>query len=250
MSKSKIIPADKIYRLQGRETPLAFMLPTKNSSRYPLMHYDEVNNVNKPLRYARNQKSPFEEEQDGHAILEPIVFEDGFLRVPKNNPVLQEFLHYHPMNGKSFVEVNKEKDAQADVEILNLEVDALIAAKGLAIEQLETISRVLFNKDASKVYSSELKRDVLIFARANPEEFLDLLDDPNLVIQGEIQLFLDKGLIGFRKNKQEVWYNTQSNKTRMVVIPYDGDPIHIITSFLKSDEGIDSLKMLQKAIGK
>jgi len=36
-------------------------------------------NENRPLRYARNQKSPFEDEQDGNVILEPIVFEDGML---------------------------------------------------------------------------------------------------------------------------------------------------------------------------
>ena len=45
--------------------------------------------------------------------MEPIVFEDGFLRVPKENPVLQEFLSLHPDNGKKFIEVNKEQDAQA-----------------------------------------------------------------------------------------------------------------------------------------
>jgi len=249
-NKNTITPTDKIYRLRGKETPLTFMLPTRNSNRYPLMYFDDENNVNRPLRYARNQKSPFEDEQDGYAILEPVIFEDGFLRVPKNNPVLQEFLHYHPMNGVSFVEVDKERDAQADVEVLNLEVDALIRAKEMSIEQLETISRVLFNKDSSKVSSSELKRDVLIFARSNPKEFLDTLEDPTLVVQGEIKLFIDKGFLTFRKNKQEVWYSTLSNKTRMLTIPYDEDPMHIIHSYLTSDEGLDSLKMLQKLISK
>jgi hypothetical protein len=91
------------------------------------MYFDEEQNVNRALRYARNQKSPFEDEQDGNAILEPIIFEDGFLHVPRTNPVLQEFLHYHPMNGLHFEEINNEKDAQEDVEVLNLEVDAFEA---------------------------------------------------------------------------------------------------------------------------
>ena len=100
---AKVTPVDKVYRLLNGN-PLSYTLASRNTQRFPLMWYDEKNNVNRPLRYASNQKSPFEDEQDGSAILEPIVFEDGLLRVPKNNPVLQEFLHYHPLNGIVFIE--------------------------------------------------------------------------------------------------------------------------------------------------
>ena len=93
---------DKFYRLKRDSAPLSFMLASRNSRRFPLLHFDETEGVNKPLRYARNQRSPFEEEQDGNAILEPIVFEDGFLFVRKENQVLQQFLHFHPENGTTF----------------------------------------------------------------------------------------------------------------------------------------------------
>ena len=58
-----------------------------------------------------NQNSPFQDEQDDTAILEPIVFENGFLSVPKTNQVLQKFLDLHPGNGRIFVEINKEAEA-------------------------------------------------------------------------------------------------------------------------------------------
>ena len=45
------------------------------------------------------KRAPFEEEQDGNAIMEPIVFEDGFLNVDRTNQVLQQFLALHPGNG-------------------------------------------------------------------------------------------------------------------------------------------------------
>ena len=246
--KNKTIPTDKHYKLKSQETPLAFMLPTKNSSRYPLMYFDEEQNVNRALRYARNQKSPFEDMQDGNAILEPIIFEDGFLHVPKNNPVLQEFLHYHPMNGLHFEEINNEKDAQEDVEVLNLEVDALIEARQLSLEQIENVARVLFNIDPSKISTAELKRDILIFAKREPREFLQVIKDPSLQLQGTIQLFFDKNLLTFRKNKKEVWYNTSSNKTRMLTVPFNAEAMDTVTSFLQSDEGIDSLVMLEKLL--
>jgi hypothetical protein len=114
---------DKMYILTRKSAPLSFMLASRNSRRKPLLYFDGQSN--RALRYARNQRSPFEDEQDGNAILEPIVFEDGFLFVPKTNPVLQHFLSLHPGYGNIFEEVNNEKDAQEEVENLNAEVDAL-----------------------------------------------------------------------------------------------------------------------------
>ena len=105
------------------------MIPVRDSKRYRLLYFDEEKNTNRTLRYARNMKSPFEDEQSGTPIVEPVVFEDGMLHVPAKNPVLQEFLHYHPMNGTIFEEVNYAKDAAKEVDILFLEADALILAK-------------------------------------------------------------------------------------------------------------------------
>ena len=89
----KQVYTDKQYKLTKDKAPLTFMLPTKNSTRNPLLRFDDEKGENRELRYARNQNSPFVDEQDGNAILEPIVFEDGFLTVSKNNQVLQKFLH-------------------------------------------------------------------------------------------------------------------------------------------------------------
>ena len=94
MKKTKKQPlVDKFYKLKRDAAPLTYMLASRNSARYPLMWFDEEQNINRPLRYAKNQKSPFEDEQDGNAILEPILFEDGILHVPKNNQVLQQILY-------------------------------------------------------------------------------------------------------------------------------------------------------------
>jgi len=248
MKKDKKVYEDKVYRLTRDAAPLSYMLSSKHTKRKALLYFDEETGVNRALRYARNQKSPFEDEQDGNLILEPIVFEDGFLHVPKNNPVLQEFLHYHPMNGSRFVEVDEAKDAEEEVEILNLEVDALVEASKMSIEQIETMSRVLFGRDTSKISTAELKRDILIFAKSNPSDFLEAINDPTMKVQGTVQLFFDKGLLTFRRNKKEIWFNTPSNKTRMLVVPFNEDPLYLATSYLQSDEGIDSLKMLENLI--
>jgi len=246
-NKNKVFEA-KSYRLTGDVAPLSFMLPTQNSRRFPLMHFDEDTGTNRELRYARNQKSPFVEEQDGNAILEPVIFEDGLLHVPKENQVLQQFLHYHPLNGVKFQEINKAKDATEEVDYLLVQADALIEAKSLSLEQLENVCRVLFGMDTSKTSTAEMKRDVLVFAKSNPTDFLDVITDPELQLVGTVQRFFDQGLLTFRKSNKEVWFNLSSNKTKLLNVPFGEEGIDLVVSYMKSDDGIEILKHLESLL--
>jgi hypothetical protein len=247
MKKRKQL-VDKAYKLTRNAAPLSFMLPTRHNRRNPLLYFDEETRTNRPLRYARNQNSPFEDEQDGNAIVEPIIFEDGFLSVPKTNPVLQEFLHYHPMNGKRFVEVNQEADAQQDVNKLNSRVDALIEARSLTIEQVENISSVLFGIDPSKITSSELRRDLLVFAENHSQDFLSAINDPMMKLQATITQLFNKKILIYKNSKKDVYFNTSSNKKRMLTLPFGEDPLYVIASYLQSDDGIETLKFLEKKL--
>jgi len=242
MAKSKQV--DKVYKLVSG-SPLSYSLASRNHPRFPLMWFDEERNQNRALRYAINQKSPFEDEQDGNAILEPIVFEDGFLSVPKTNPVLQEFLHYHPLNGAVFVEVDEQKEAGAEVEDMNIEIDALIAARELSIEQIETLTRVMFGKDPSVVPTEILKRDILVYAKSEPKDFLNILNDPELQFQAKVRLFFENRLLALRNNDKEVWFSTSTNKKKMLSVPFGEDPYEMAGHYLQSDEGLDALKMLE-----
>jgi hypothetical protein len=242
--KQKVVSTDKVYKLKNG-TPLSYTLASRNHPRFPLLWFDEEKNLNRVLRYSVNQKSPFEDEQDGNAVLEPIIFEDGLLRVPKNNPVLQEFLYYHPLRNVVFEEVDKEKDAAEEMEYLNYEADALIEARQLSIEQLETLTRVMFGKDPSTVSTAELKRDILVFAKMNPMEFLNILNDPMLKFQDKVRQFFENKLLQFRNNEKEVWFNTPTNKKKMMSIAFGEDPYEAVSLYLKSDEGIEAMKMLE-----
>lgn len=246
MSKS-VIPSDKVYRLING-SPLSYTLASRNHPRFPLMWFDEKNNVNRALRYAVNQKSPFEDEQDSNAILEPVIFEDGLLRVPRTNPVLQQFMYYHPLNGKIFIEVDKEKDAAAEVEDLNIEVDALVEARQLTIEQMEMLTRVMFGKDPTTVSTAELRRDILVYAKNDPEGFLNILNDPDLKFQAKVRVFFDNRLLVTKNNDKEIWFNTSTNKKKMMSIPYGENPHEMAALFLQSDEGLDALKMLEATL--
>jgi hypothetical protein len=238
------ISVDKVYKLKNGN-PLSYTLASRNHSRFPLMWFDEKKNQNRPLRYAINQKSPFEDEQDGNAIMEPIVFEDGFLSVPRTNPVLQEFLHYHPLNGVIFAEIDEEREAHEEVADMDIEIDALVEARKLTLEQLETLTRVMFGKDPSTISTAELKRDILIFAKTDPRNFLATLNDPELQFQARVIRFFEEKLLALRNNDREVWFNTASNKKKMLSVPFGEDPYEMAGHFLSSDDGLDALKMLE-----
>lgn len=246
-NKKQELFVDKVYKLSRNVAPLSYMLASKNSKRKPLLYFDESEGINKPLRYARNQKSPFEDEQDGNAILEPIVFEDGFLRVPKENQVLQKFLHLHPDNGTLFHEVNAEKDAASEVEKVEIEVDALVAARGLDIGRAEQIARAVLGQKTETMTSSEIKRDVLLFARQYPQDFMDALNDPMLELISKVYDFFTNGLLSYKNNK-DVHFNYKGNKKKLLTVPFGEQRDYIVASFLQSDDGLETLKLLENKL--
>lgn len=241
---------NKAYKLKRNERPLAYMLSSRHSNRSPLLYFDEEQGVNRPLRYARNQKSPFEDEQDGNAILEPIVFEDGMLVVQRENQVLQQFLHYHPGNGMVFEEVDNAKDAAEELATVELTIDAQVLAKNLSTEKLLSVCRVLMGSSVDNMTIPELKRDILIFAKNNPGELIDVVNDPLLELQNEVHLFIDNNWLSFRNNRRDVYYNLPGNKKKMMTVPFNEDPYDAIGAFLQSNDGLDAYKYLKKRLKK
>ena len=235
---------DKTYKLTRDKAPLSYTIPTRNTKRSSLLYFDEQTGQNRSMRYAKNQKSIFEDEQDGNILLEPIIFEDGFLRVPKENQILQTFLAHHPLSNQSFVEVDKEKDASLDVEEMDLSLEAQVLAKDLDLEMLETIARVVIGLRVDTLTSAELKRDVRMFAKRYPNEFMESLNDPLLKLQNKCASFINEGLLVI-KNQKDVYYNIKGNKNKLLTVPYGEDPLFILASFLQSDEGLEVLKILE-----
>ena len=234
---------NRVYKLTNNRAPLSFVLRSKSSRRNPLLHFD--GQINRPLRYAVNQKSPFEDEQDNNAIVEPIIFENGFLTVPYTNPVLQHFLALHPHNGSKFVEVDNEKDAVEELEQINYEVDALIAAKQMSIAELERSARVVIGSNANKMTTAELRRDMLVFARKNPQGFLSLINDPMMDLKAKVAMMFDEGALTYRAGK-DVHFNLPENKKRILVVPFGEDRDYVVASYFQSDEGIETLKVLER----
>jgi len=247
MKRVKLEAKDRTYLLKIENAPLSYFIAHKDTPRKRLLYYNEETNTNHPLRYARNSNSPFQDEQDANVIVEPIVFEDGILNVPKNNPVLQEFLHYHPGNGSEFYEFDSEKDAQEDVQELFSEIDALLLARDLAdkdINTLEADARLVLKGNVDKMSSAEIKRDMMLFAKRYPQDFMEAASDPMLKINNFAARAFTSGYLTFRGNK-DIHYNFKDNKKRLMTVPFGHDHIHALASYLQSDEGLELYKYLE-----
>jgi len=244
--KKELPLKDRIYKLKGQMSPLSYILQSQNNRRSPLMYFD--GNSNRALRYASNSKTPYEDEQDGNVILEPIIFKNGMLHVSKNNPVLQHFLSIHPRHGQTFEEIDVEKDAAEELEILNMETEALLLASKMSISTMENVIRVAYNVKPEKLTSTEIKRDILVLAKHDPEYLLNIVGDPDIQLESDIMKMFDLNLVSMRNKNKDVYLNTKDKKRKLVSVPFGEDPIHVTKSYLQSDDGLEVFKYLKSQL--
>lgn len=223
--------------LKGNKAPVSFILQSRDTPTKRLLYFDEAKKKNRSLRYASNQQSPFQDEQDDNAILEAIVFEDGILQVNDNNPVLYDFLKLHPLNGDVFYEWDPSKDAEERLMNEELILDAKIAVRSLSPDKMASIIRIFKGKNTEKMSINELKWDVMQIAEDYTEEFMEALDDPDLAVDDiAVRAFKD-GYVSTRNHGRDVHYNLKDNRKRMFSVPMDEAPESALAAWLKSDDG-------------
>lgn len=237
---------EKKYVLITKAAPLTYMLSPKGTRRLPLLWFDQSMGANRALRYARNQKSPFEDEQDGFAIVEPIVFEEGLLVAARENQVLQKFLELHPMNGQIFRELDEAKEAEVVIEEMKKEAAAYSTALQLTADRAQVLARVIFGSRAHKMSPSEIKRDLAYYARTKPKQFMDFLNDPELLIRDTAEKALHATYFVL-KNGKDVFFNIGENKRKLGSIPFGGKAVDLVVDYLKTDEGIEMYKMINNS---
>ena len=127
------------------------------------MYFDEKQGSQRELRYATNQASPFVDEQKGQSTMGHIVFRNGTLHVPKEQQNLQKILSlYHPMRKNMYSEFNAVEVAEDELDILDLQIDALNAARSMDVDQAEAILRVELGSRVNSMSSKELRKRFII----------------------------------------------------------------------------------------
>ena len=238
---------DRMYFLKNEKRPLVFTLPSRHTGRKPLLWFDEKNGIQRELRYATNQNSPFADEQKGTSTLGRIIFRDGQLFVPKSQIALQKLLSlYHPLANVLYYEYNPVKESADELDYINLEIDALVTAKQLEIEQVEAILRVEIGSKVDKLSSSELKRDILVFAKRNPKLFMDLANDENVELRNVGIKAAQMGIISLSPDQRTFTYGDTNRK--LMTVPFDEHPYSALVAWFKTDEGMEVYKTIMKRL--
>jgi len=238
---------DRSYYLAGNNEPLTFRLKAKHSRLKPLLYFDEDQGIQKEIRYATNQQSPFVEDQKGEVTLDQIVFENGILVVPKQKQNLQKLLSlFHPDLNKKYYEFDAQEEAKDELEDLELEFEAISNARTMDIDQAEAILRVEKGSEVSSMSSKEIKRDLYIFAKSNPSLFIELANDENVHLRNVAIKATESGIISLSGDNRT--FNWASNNRKLMTVPFDENPYSAMAAFFKTDEGIEVLKSIEKKI--
>jgi len=238
---------DRTYYLTGNKSPLTMTIPGRHTRKHALLYFDSESGVQKELRYATNMDSPFVEDQKGEATMGHIMFHNGVLTVGKNHQNLQKLLSlYHPLKNKLYQEFSAVAVAEDELDVLDLQIDALNGARDMDIDQAEAILRVEKGSTVNTMSSKELRRDLLLFARSNPALFINLANDENVQLRNFAIKATEVGIIVLSPDQRSFTWG--SNDRKLMNVPFDENPYSAFASFLKTDEGVEIYRSIDKKL--
>jgi len=235
---------DRTYVLKKKNPPMQFFLRNRHKKQSPLQYYDEDGRILRSLCYSSNQISIFEDEQQGDVILGSVIFVNGKLTVPKTNPQLQKFLEVTPDNGLVFEEFKPDEIAEKQITELELEMEALKVAMELKPAEMESIALTIFGSNVLKKKTAEIKRDLFVYAKDEPEHFLELASDDLTKLKG---LAVRAESLNLCQYKSNAFYN---NDSLLCKVPFDEtDKYNTIARWMSTtDEGKAFLKFIETKI--
>ena len=235
---------DRMYIVVGH-APLTLTISSRHTSRHPLLWFDEEQRMQRELRYATNQNSPFADEQKGESTLGHIMFKDGVLFVKKEQQNLQKLLSlYHPLRNNKYYEHNAVAIAEYELDDLEIQIDAMMAARSMEVDAAEAILRVEIGSKVSEMTSKEIKRDLLLFAKRNPDLFIELANDDNVQLRNVAIKAVEAGVIRLSQDQRSFHWGT--NDRKLMNVPFDENPYSAMAAWFKTDEGVEVYRSIEK----
>ena len=210
--------------------------------------YDAETNTNRQIRYCPNEASVFVDEQSSFAVRKHVVFEGGLLYVPAEEPTLQKFLELHPGNksngGGLFELVNTEHKAELDINTEFVLHDAIGMVRNKSIDELMPIA-IYLGMDTNQK-NAELKRELLMEAKARPKRFIELFDNPTVAARAVVKKAVDFQLLNAREDGM-YWFD--SNRL-IIATPVGQDTVSVMTQFCMTEKGGTVYETLKEELHK
>lgn len=256
MSKLK----SKSYRLTDDRSGESFMLKTGKKGtlsvydpEYKLPNGDK--GARRAIRHCPNQKSIYIDEQDKHALVQPIIFINGYLEVSGDQPITQQFLDNHPSNdanssdGGWFELVDDELEAREAIQDEELKMDIMYAVRQMAkkedgIHELKAVVSVLTGsvEQTYQMGIEELKSVIYNEIDADPRYFTDekgnvtIFDDDSIKRKYIVLRALREGVIRKSLNGRAIEWGR--DKKVIATAPRSVDLVDFFAEYLQSEDGI------------
>jgi len=233
---------DRLYYLKNAGKPLSYII--KSSDIY---WFDKEKGHERELKYTKNQKTVFVDEMMGDQRLEHVIFRNGVLFVEKTKTVLQKLLSmYHPLRDKLFYEYKPSEEAEVQIDQLEMQADAILAAREMDLDTAEAVMRVELGSKVSKMSSAELKRDLLVFATRNPLLLLDLIKDENVILRNFGIKAVEFGILKLSSDQRTFLWG--SNDRKLMNVPFEEHPYSALAAWFKTDEGMEIYSNIEKQL--
>ena len=152
---------------------------------------------------------------------------------------------YHPKSGEIWQEVDEEANAMDEVDNIEFELEALNLVKTLDIEHLEAIMRTELGSAVVNMSTKELKRDAYLFARKDPELFIEISNDDDIKLRNLANRAVEKGIIELTDENTIFRF---ANGKKIMQVPFDQNPYGALAQYFKTDEGVDLMKSITKKL--
>lgn len=209
--------------------------------------YDKDSNSVREIRYCENENSIFKDEQSSNSVKTPIVFRMGRIFVNENKPNLKKYLDVHPGNelngGSVFYLVDNEANAEKEIEIEFLAVDAISMVRDKPIEDLMSVAMAFNISTDRKV--AEIKHDLLQMAKSNPKKFIESFDNPVVSMKAKIKQAESMQIIKADPDAIR-WFD--SNKI-IISIPAGQDPVDVMVRYCLTETATPVVAEIERQLG-
>ena len=153
---------------------------------------------------------------------------------------------YHPDRDVMFYEEKPVANAIGEIAWLEMEIEALNAARTIEIDMAEAIMRVEIGSKVSDMSSKELRRDLLLYAKRNPELFLELVNDENVQLRNFGIKATELGILNLSSDQRT--FSWGSNDRKLMNVPFDEHPYSALAAWFKTDEGMEVYSNIEKRL--
>ena len=251
-AKKEVTPNFKVKQKNILETSTVYETVSGGGIVYKipseLTVFDNEAGKVRAIRYCPNEPSIFKDEQGEFARREHIIFRNKMLAVPHTKPNLKEFLDAHTGNvangGTMFKVVDKAASAEEALDKEFAQHEAVSLVRNKSIDELLPVALYLSINVNQK--NAEIKRELLMQAKAKPAQFIELFDNPKVKCRSAVMQAVDYQIL---KSKADGMYWFDTNRL-IVSAPAGTSAADVATRFFLTDKGASAYERVLEELNR